>query len=440
LRFPKYLLAFVLLVSKAALSAPDWHWYYYTLDSTAEYKGFSKILYNSKGDLCVAYRSNSKLMYGEFDGSRFSVSEADTAIVSESKIAFALDPDDKPHMIHHHWSYRRLQYAHYDGAKWIRFNADTLDHENLDFYQVSMLIQPDFTQHLVYTTSINGKNTLTYATYNKALERTYRYRFTTGIAAKWNSLALDADGRPVIAYYVYDKDGLVFSTKADTGWTEETVLKEPGKPQEGFMAGIVRVGEEGWRIVTQNRSGLQIQMASKDGGDSAWSFEKVDTLPGYTTFTVGSPFKIGKDGTYFVVAPKVVTEPDRSVSKAELHLAYKTDSAWETQPVDVEHMAGLYADMTLTPEGLPAISYYDPKTNALRLAVAKTTAPVDADNNGIPDYRENPIAFVGVLGRPKRPELLVPESMTSGKSFYNLSGRKVAPGRRAPTFLVIPAR
>lgn len=416
----------ILACAAAAESAPNWYWYRYTLDSTAKEtvgeKGFSRLRYDSKGKLRIVYRRWGNLMYGEFDDKTFSVQVADTALTTESQIAMTLDSKDNLHLIHHDWSYQRLMYAAYDGTSWKRFLADSLHQGGSGFYQVSIAADPDDGIHMLYTVDEfkNGTNVMVYAAYDKNLDRKEKKIFSAeqALGGKWSSIAFDKAGKPVIAYYVYDKDALRFGRKADTGWVIETVPVRPGVPQEGFYASIQADTGETFRIVTQSRGDKRIEMASRGPSDTAWRSERVDTLEEYHTFYTASKLAIGKDRTHFVLDPKVKMN-DRTPVGCKLYISYKTDSVWQQQAVDTAGFVGLYPDMTLTPEGLPAISYVDAANNRLMLAVARSAAPTDSNNNGIPDYQETPTQFVPV----KKPARLAAPASAKGKRLFDALGR-----------------
>lgn len=408
----KRILISTLLALGAAWSAsPPWHWYYYTLDSTGNAIGYSKLRYDKDGALKIAYRSGYDVMYGIVDekASAFRVMKADTGLGSHAKIDMTLDEDGNPHIIHHDYLYQRLMYAYYDGKAWKHFDADTLAHPTSDFYQINILIDSKGVKHLTYTTSKDRFNTMTYSSLGTDFKRLDKFVFTDlGTGGKWNSMVFDKDENLVLSYFTYGKSGLVLGTRASDGkWTCNLIPKDANYPHEGFYANMKRSGDDYFIVAHQrdaegNANGVKrINLLTGKPGDTAWTIGKIDTLAGYTQYGTQTPIIIGKDGEPIVIIPKVKPKDEFYAESADLHIAWRKDSTWEWEVIDTLGITGLYADMVATPEGLPAVTYFEEGKKVLRLAIARSEAPKDANGNGIPDYQETPLQHVG-LKRPAR--------------------------------------
>lgn len=440
--FARILIVALLAFGAAWSASPPWYWYYYTLDSTGNAAGYSKLRYDKDGKLKIAYRSGYDVMYGVFDedASAFRVEKADTGLGSYAKIDMALDADGNPHIIHHDYLYQRLMYAHYDGKKWIRFDADTLSHPTSDFYQINIMIDSKGVKHMNYTTSVNRYNTETYSSLDADDKRLDKFVFTElGTGGKWSSMVLDKDENPALAYFTYGKSGLVFGARASDGkWTCKLVPKDANYAHEGFYANMKRSGDKYFIVAHQrdaegNFGGVkQIDLLTGKPGDTAWTIEKIDTLTGFTQYSTQTPMILGKDGEPIVVIPKVKQKDEFIAESAYLRIAWRKDGAWETQVMDTLGVTGLYADMVATPDGLPAVTYYEEGKRVLRLAIARAEEPKDANNNGILDYREKPIQLVGVKSRPRA---MLKAAKVRG---VDALGRKAQP--RARGAMLLPLR
>ena len=90
------LVASAVLASKA--SQPQLYWRYFTLDTT--FASYSKIMFDSKDQLKVAFRGHYDIRYASFNGSTWDISVADTGAGTDARVDMALDKADRPHIIH----------------------------------------------------------------------------------------------------------------------------------------------------------------------------------------------------------------------------------------------------------------------------------------------------------------------------------------------------
>jgi len=442
--FARFLIATLLTLGAAWSATPPWYWYNYTLDSTGNAAGYSKLRYDKDGKLKIAYRSGHNLMYGVFDeaAATFRVEQADTGLDSYAKIDMALDSKGNPHIIHHDATYQHLMYAYHDGTKWIRFVADTLHHPTTDFYQISLLIDSKDVKHMIYTTSVGNFNGMTYSSLDADENRLDKFVFPDlGSGGKWNSMVFDKDENPVVAYFIYAASALVVGSRSPDGaWKCGVIPPKADYPHEGFYANMKRSGDK-YLIVAHNRNaeghanGVRaIDLLTGVPGDSAWTVERIDTLIEWTQYSTQTPMILGKDGEPIVIIPKVKRKDEFNADSAYLTIHWRKDSTWQYQVMDTVGITGLYADMVPTPEGLPAVTYYEDGKHVLHLSIASSVEPKDENHNGIPDYQEKPIQFVG-LNHPA----LLPRSALKKIRGVDALGRKAQARTHARVLLPLQA-
>jgi hypothetical protein len=400
-----------------ALEASKLYWYTYTLDSSGAMRGHSALKYDKKGNIKIAYRINYDANYGVFDGEYWKTQKADTGSGSDAKIAMALDGEGNPHIAMHDWRNSKIQYSHHDGKVWVHDSIPTRD-PSTDFYQISMATDPKNRIHMSFTTKTHHPiSALTYSMVGSDGKLTAPvFACTAGFNGKWNKLTTDKDGNPVAAFFLFDGVNLAVAYTKDGKWTHQTVDSSGGANEKGFHVDIKPDTADQFKIAYYNRTHKAIELATGTPGGT-WAMEKVDTMPNYTLFSTLNPLGVDSKGNAFVAYVKAeVADGGTPVTKSTLRMAVKSEDKWTHATIDSLGVVGEYAAMDLSPDGLPAIAYYESGKGHFRLAVASLTPPPDADNNGIPDYKERSIT-IGVKARPR-----VALAMPGGRVF-DLQGR-----------------
>jgi hypothetical protein len=366
----------LLSAASTATAAPPakLYWQYYTLDSTYFY--YSKVLFDGKGKLKVAFRGQYDVRYAELDGGGFKTEVADTGSGSGGRIDFALDDADRPHILFQTWDDHHLNYA-WKGSdgKWGHKTA--ADYVSTGFYQFAMTMDSKNGIHAVYPSTRNEVNANLrhiYIDKDQAVSDT-GYLCPCGFHGKWTSITLDADENPVAAYFRHADEAIVTSVEKDGVWQHFTVDSADTSIERplGFYTQIKRVSGERYFIASQNKHTHKLMfLEGKPGGP--WKQEAIDTLTGYTVYSQTSPLAVDPDGTPWVAYAETKASNDDFADSARLLLAYRKDSSWVSMVVDSSGWAGEFASLAINPvDGLPAISYIDHAKRSLRVAVASLT-------------------------------------------------------------------
>ncbi|MBN1466244.1 DUF1080 domain-containing protein [candidate division KSB1 bacterium] len=366
-------------------TAPPFYWYYYAIDKNDVSPTNTSLVYDSQGLPSIAYRGagNYYLKYAKFDGAFWSTE----TIVSGwlfGRIQMALGPDDRPFILYHsNYNGTSCALAYKEGDNWVtRTISDSL--RPSDGYTLSIKVDSQNRLHIVYPKHIvdaSGNqilpSSLKYVRYD-------HYSDTTPSVAnyidfqfngKWNSITLDENEQPVVAYWNNGEYVKVAFWK-NNKWSIEDVTPGPFLDLQGWYTTIIR-GVNKYFISFYHTDRDVLRMASGTSGN--WTVEDVADLGSLNFFESQMPIVLVDNSPYIAY---------HDVDNGDLRLAYKNGGNWHSDVVDSIGYVGGWASMALTPEGTPAISYYDATNRFLRFAVASPTPPKDTDADLIADYIE----------------------------------------------------
>lgn len=375
----------------AKTAAADYHWYYYNLDTTGEYNGENRLRFDAKGNVKVGYQGKYVAKYAELIDHVFKVETADTSFTAgDSKLDMALDKDGHPHILYHRWNYSAVNYAWHDGKKWSHKDFGPLGLDLLDFYQLAIEVDSKGSAHMIYP--VSGKEyyfpSVAYIRVDADGKATEPVLLGgASLQGKYVSLALDKKEQPVASHYTFDGSNLTVSYLDADAWKYQVIDSSQFVRTKGFLNSMAALPNGDFVIATENHTQLKIQVAIGKPG-SEWKIQDLDTLVGHTHGSSKNPVAADADGLAYVAYPRMVVNKDTVVS-SRLMLAVQKDTTWTIDVVDSSDMVGEYASLAINPvTKLPAIAYYDRKNKRLRVAIARKEAPVDANNNGVPDYQE----------------------------------------------------
>lgn len=381
-----------LLLAAAWVSAADapYHWYYYTVDTTDNPKYFSEIAFDSKGKLKIGYRRYYQVWYGELENHQFRIQQADTGIGASGKVAFALDKDDNPNILYHDDVYQHVYLARHDGAKWNHRTIDVLKSATVDFYHIDMTAAPEGGLHLLYTKRRpDADNSLMYGRIDPSDKLVDTGFVTDGLNGKWNSIALDPENRPVVAFFRHSDELLEVGYPDSARFSIQHVGQTDSIRPEGFYVSLKRNTGNTYYLAHQNKNQREIWLEHGTPGGT-WTHEVVDTGVTFTLFHSPSMLGLGKDNAPYISYASIEAPLEDSIVSCRLMLARKEGDKWIKEVVDSSGIVGEYASLAMSPDGYPAISYFDRTNKRLRVAVARPEAPADENDNGIPDYQEIP--------------------------------------------------
>lgn len=384
------LLATLALASAPLFAAEPYHWYYYTIDTT-EIRGFSEPAFTKAGHLRVGYRRQYQVWHGELDGHGFRIEKADTGIGANGKVVFAIDNNNRSRIFYHDDVYQYVYLATHDGTKWNHQTIDKLNNGTVDFYHIDMAPADDGGLHLIYSKrqpAHQADNSLYYARVDAAGKVGDSQFVADGLNGKWNSVTTDKDGKPIVAYFRHFGESLVLGyADGSTRFKEQTVGLGDPNPQEGFYPSIKRLADNSYYIAHQDKNENRLVLSHGVPGGS-WNRVTIDTAIGFSLFHSPSMLALGKNDQPFISYVRITAPQEDSITACRLMLARYEGNKWVKETVDSVGIVGEYASIAVSPDGLPAISYYDRTNKRLRMAVARKEAPADKNNNGVPDYQE----------------------------------------------------
>lgn len=289
--------------------------------------------------------------YARWTGENWSLEMVDEGHHFFGDVSLALDDADRPHLSYYSAELGFVWYATRNETAW---TLHRVERGGSGGYS-SLVLDSGGTPLIAYT-YLNGRPRL--ATWNGtgwAAENVT----AQAISAQHDSLALDATGRPHLAYY--DSGSLYYAVREAAEWEVEVV------DAEGNVGRFARLA-----VDTQNRPHVAYQDVGVDVlryavkvGDR-WIQEVVD----YQGDT-------GWDLDLYVDADDVPHIAYYERTEADLRYAVRTSLGWTSHLVDSTGVVGWFASLDLDERGLPHISYYDWSGGTIKYAHASLGAVVN---------------------------------------------------------------
>jgi hypothetical protein len=277
-----------------------------------------------------------------------------------------LDPDGNPHVC---FTPGVLKYASFDGKQWSVQQIDP--GSGLIEFTCSFGFAPDGTPHIIWYQygAPGGSNYLhlKHAFLQKGvwLARTVDFENQTG---KWNSMTMDAQGRPHITYDSFIKGELKYGSWDGKEWKISVVDSREFNANETAGAGAYNRGMGNTGVVNRDGKG-QVSYEYLDAALYAWQTDtgwKIDTIDhistsgswlGYRTRQV-----LGPDGN-----PYVVYEDGGSVK-----LAFWDGSRWHKQTVvPAAFDRHRFSDIAIDQEGTIFVAYRDGTDGSVKVTVGR---------------------------------------------------------------------
>lgn len=247
-----------------------------------------------------------------------------------------LDGAGHPHMV---YGSSELYYAWHDGSKW---QHETVDGASDVGAPASLALDASGRPHIAYFDETN-----------EAIKYAYKvgsaWRFETidpwiDRDGTFISLALDGGGRPHVSYVQggesSESDDVWYAYQDDAGWHREEVFYLSGLLVKSLSMALDAQG--GPSIVFSHEEVTHIQWNYRDG--SGWHWTDIEL--GYQVDDLSLALNAEGDG-------RIAYD-----SYAGLGYVYHDASGWHTEIVDAEQNAGEYNALVLDSNGYPHISYF----------------------------------------------------------------------------------
>lgn len=364
-----------------AQTSTRYHWYYYVVDRNKTVGTFTTLVYDKNDLPNIAYfggEGRHPAKFAHFDGKVWNITVVDAKGEGHGKMTF--DQEGLPHLIYHTNDAIAIKHASYDGQKWtIRTMENTLS-PGAASYHKSIQVDSNGRVHMCYSipyVDTNSKN-LTYAFFDSTGSVVQDRVDALGYNGKYNSLVLDEQKRPCLAYWKDGTSDLAFAFLDHGTWRLEMIEESSGAVDQGYYPSMQYDNRNKlFYISFFSRTSEKLRLAR--GSYGAWTVEDV-TTSGTTEHTTPNPLALDQS-TNPVIA-------FHDTQNGDLQIAYNSENVWHVETVDSIGVVGEYASLAITSEGMPAISYFDRTRGYLRLAVGSLTQPPDADQDGVPDYLE----------------------------------------------------
>jgi hypothetical protein len=343
--------------------------------------GFCSLAVDRMGNLHAAYwdKSNNALRYAFRDktGRRWYTMEVDQRAGMFASLA--LGPEGHPSIAYNSMFETGLHYAHWNGKTWEKF---ILDPERTDHF-LSLQVDAARNPHISYYREEypDGRYALylkyVYLKDNTWYIETVDHRFGTG---KFNSMALDPQGRPFVAYTDIHPGDLDYASWNGKKWQHGIVDSRStnGNNYVGIGNSVAIDSHGNPHIAYFDTTKLRVKYAWRENG--IWKTEVVDQLTGEWTLNDHLSLALDPEGR-----PHIAYWDPGSGS---LKYASLGEKGWTVETVvSTDHIGG-YPSLALDAQGKPYIAYYDATEGTLQLAygtpakASPTNAPANRNGKG----------------------------------------------------------
>jgi hypothetical protein len=350
-----------LLLLPLSLAAQTWNWHAETVDKMGK---FTSIAADKDGNIHLSYSDGGDVKYAFRPAGTDSKWFTMTLASGGAYTSLTLDSEGHPHIC---YTYRLLGYIHWDGSDW---KKETIASDNAVIgYSCAIAIAVDGTPYISWYREKNADNTpylhikLAERQNGVWLVRTLDFDLQTG---KWESMALDSNGSPILSFDAYVKGLLKYAYKVGDDWKVATVDFR-GRTNDVYDVGMgnsIAIDRVGKPCISYE-DGQDLKFAQLVG--DTWKVEQVDAYRplgswvGYRT-----SLKFDSQGH-----PHIAYD-----SGGVLKHAYWNGQKWQ---IDILAPSGLegykYGSMTIAPHDTIYISYTDPDDGSLKVAIGEVKSP-----------------------------------------------------------------
>ncbi len=280
--------------------------------------------------------------------------------LGELSTRIAVDGEDNPHVC---YTPREMKYAKFDGRKWLTQTVDP--GAGVVGYECSIRIASDGKPKLAWYWPIGGFH---YAVLREGVWLAFTLDGSgSDYAGKWNSMFLDAQGNPQIAYSDFPGGELRYAVNNGKGWIRTVLDSQKDQKQgqggpKGMGVGMVLDSNQDPWISYYDEQSLMVTHRV----NGKWIKQVIASLPTFRNWgwkQFHSDIAVDKDGH-----PHVVFE-----SLLGLEHAWWTGSEWKTQIILAAPITSSYFDnsMVMGKDDIIYVTYTDPLEHSLKIAVGK---------------------------------------------------------------------
>lgn len=374
----------VLLMCPAGAGAQTWRWTEESVDVSST--NFTSVAVDHEGNVHVAYAadggSSLKYAFRAATSNRWFTMLLDNKL-QEFATNLTLDPQGNPQIC---YTPRELKYAHFDGASW-KIEPIALGEGSIE-YNCSILVGSDGTPRVLWyqTRLANGDNY--YHLKHAVLQHgvwTARTVDFDGEDGKWNSMVLDSQGKPHLAYSAFPSGVLRSNYWSGTSWVPQTGIPPADKTLSAGMGNSMVLNTQNQLEVSYyegpvefngSHSQTSIKFARQNG--AAWSVETVDSVVqrgGWVGYR--STLVLDKNGL-----PHICYEDGGALKHA-----YSDGTHWHIQVVVPRGAEPyLYSSMAIGQDDTLYISYRDATDGSLKVAIGRSESAISGGASLQPDH------------------------------------------------------
>jgi hypothetical protein len=304
---------------------------------------------------------NNDLKYARWDGDAWQTETVDSDGQVGRDTSLALDEDGRPHISYYDLLNSHLKYARWDGAAW---QTETVDDDGLVGEYSSMALDANGRPHIAYFDYSNGS--LKYTRWDGVAWLTEMLA-----ADAWDppSLAVNGD-EPHVSYAQYGN--LIYARRDGDEWQMETVV---GDGSVGWITSLALDADGRPHVAFLNAPNNDLMVAQWDGQE--WATETVIHLAAESLVDSLSLALDADDQPHIAYAEQSLS------GHTILKYAHRDGATWATETVDDGTLgddtvdAGYFPSVAVDGDGRAHISYnrrVDVDTEELMYAVAGAAA------------------------------------------------------------------
>jgi hypothetical protein len=366
--------AAALLLIQGYCIAQSWHTE--TVDTSGHEVGeFSSMEVDRAGNLHIAYWDASanaprgQLVYAF----RAPTDKKWSRLVIDGDgtyVRLAVDNSGHPHIVYNSKRETGLHYAFWDGTKWHKQIVDPGHTNYFTGIQLDAEGHPKISYYLYHLPTGEYSLRLKYAYFDgkQWYIQTVDQHMHTG---KMNSLALDPQGNPFIAYSFLGPGDMLYARWDGSHWQYGAADLSRSENTHLSLGNSAAVdGQGNAHIAYFDNTKSTVKYASWDG--SRWKHEVVDHLVGIDVLDQVS-LKMDREGRPHIAY--------YDAGAGILKYAVLGTNGWQTEIVDREGNVGMHPSLFLDSHDEVFISYQDLSGHSLRLAHHEANVAVAATPN-----------------------------------------------------------